>query len=220
MEHKYILISHKLCPYVQRVAITIMEKMIAFERIDIDLAHKPEWFLKVSPLGKTPVLLVDGAAIFESAVICEFLDEITPTRMLPAPALERARHRAWIEFSSATLNSIAGLYNAGNEQQLADKVLDLKAKFAHLEYTSISGPNFAGDCFSLVDAAFAPVFRYFDVIERSIDFGFFDDTPKINAWRKNLHERASVKGAVGPDYHELLKAFLVARQSALSKYIT
>src|SRR6478735_961183 len=53
------LISHKLCPYVQRAVIALTEKGVAFERIDVDLANKPEWFLRVSPLGKTPVLQVD-----------------------------------------------------------------------------------------------------------------------------------------------------------------
>src|SRR4029450_6177472 len=70
------LISHKLCPYVQRAVIALTEKGIPFERIDIDLANKPDWFLKISPLGKVPVLVVaqDGreVALFESNVICEY----------------------------------------------------------------------------------------------------------------------------------------------------
>ena len=69
------LISHKLCPYVQRAVIALTEKGVAFERIDIDLANKPDWFLNISPLGKTPVLLVGDHAIFESAVILEYLEE-------------------------------------------------------------------------------------------------------------------------------------------------
>ena len=73
------LISHKLCPYVQRAVIALTEKGVPFERIDIDLANKPDWFLKISPLGKVPVLLVetaDGeAALFESNVICEYIED-------------------------------------------------------------------------------------------------------------------------------------------------
>ena len=69
------LISHKLCPYVQRAVIALTEKGVPFERIDIDLANKPDWFLKISPLGKTPVLVVGDKAIFESAVILEYLEE-------------------------------------------------------------------------------------------------------------------------------------------------
>jgi glutathione S-transferase len=52
------LISHKLCPYVQRAVVALNEKGVPFERIDIDLANKPDWFLKLSPLGKVPVLAV------------------------------------------------------------------------------------------------------------------------------------------------------------------
>ena len=106
------LVSHPLCPYVQRVAIVLAEKGVAFERLDVDLAHKPDWFLAVSPLGKTPVLLVDGEALFESAVICEFLDETITPRLHSADPLVRARHRGWIAFASVVLDRIAGFYNA------------------------------------------------------------------------------------------------------------
>ena len=63
------LVSHHLCPYVQRAAIALTEKAVPFDRIDVDLADKPAWFTAISPLGKTPVLKVGDAAIFESAVM-------------------------------------------------------------------------------------------------------------------------------------------------------
>src|SRR5258708_39101043 len=94
------LISHKLCPYVQRAVIALTEKGTPFERIDIDLANKPEWFLKLSPLGKTPVLLVGEVAIFESAVLLEYLEETHPYQLHPADPLLRAEHRSLIEFGS------------------------------------------------------------------------------------------------------------------------
>src|SRR3982074_1980614 len=109
------LISHKLCPYVQRAVIALTEKGVPFERIDIDLSNKPERFLRMSPLGKTPVLLVGDTAIFESAVILEYLEDIQLPALHPADALARAEHRAWIEFGSAILNDIAGLYAAADE---------------------------------------------------------------------------------------------------------
>ena len=70
-KQKFQLVSHELCPYVQRAAIALAEKGVAFERADIDLAAKPDWFRAASPLGKVPLLLVDGGAVlFESAAIC------------------------------------------------------------------------------------------------------------------------------------------------------
>src|SRR3979490_2492503 len=109
------LISHKLCPYVQRAVIALTEKGVAFERIDIDLANKPDWFLAISPLDKTPVLGVGDTAIFESAVILEYLEETQPKPLHPADALARAEHRAWIEYGSAVLGDIAGFYAAPDE---------------------------------------------------------------------------------------------------------
>src|SRR6202040_604622 len=119
------LISHKLCPYVQRAVIALSEKGVAFERIDIDLSNKPDWFLKISPLGKTPVLLVGDHAIFESAVILEYLEETQPNPLHPADALERAEHRGWIEFGSAVLNDIAGFYAARDEATFKIKTSQL-----------------------------------------------------------------------------------------------
>src|ERR1700722_13285215 len=106
------LISHDLCPYVQRAVIALAEKGVSFERIDIDLADKPDWFKAISPLGKVPLLRVGEAVILESAVIVEYLEETRPRPLHPADPLERARHRATIEQSSAILSDIWGIETA------------------------------------------------------------------------------------------------------------
>jgi len=213
---KLQLISHSLCPYVQRAAIVLVEKQQPFKRIDIDLAKKPDWFMAVSPLVKTPVLLVNGQPIFESAVICEYLDETLLPALHPQDALIRAQHRSWMEFGSSVLNAIAGFYNAANDDALAAKALEIHHKFVQLETVLSKKPYFAGSSFSMVDAVFGPVFRYFDVFDKIGEFGFFTGTPKVNAWRAALAKRASVKAAVRADYDELLMAFLLARRSAIS----
>jgi len=219
MASQLALISHTLCPYVQRAAIVLAEKGIRFERQDIDLARKPDWFLKISPLGKTPVLRVDGEAIFESAVICEYLDETAAPRLHPEDALQRARHRSWIAFGSAILDIIGAFYNAPSEEALAARAAELRARFRQVEAAleSGSGPWFAGEQFSMVDAVFGPVFRYFDVFDEIGDFGVFADTRKLNAWRHALAQRESVRKAVRPEYPELLHTFLQQRGSALSR---
>ena len=213
---KLQLISHSLCPYVQRAAIVLAEKQQPYERIDIDLANKPDWFMAMSPLGKTPVLLVGGQPIFESAVICEYLDDTLPPALHPQDALLRAQHRSWMEFGSSVLNAIAGFYNAANDDALAAKALEIHHKFMQLEAVLGKGPYFADEHFSMVDAVFAPVFRYFDVLDKIVEFGFFDGTPKVSAWRAALAMRESVKAAVRADYDDLLMAFLVARRSSIS----
>jgi len=210
------LVSHKLCPYVQRAVIALTEKGVPFERIDIDLANKPDWFLKVSPLGKTPVLLVGEHAIFESAVILEYLEETQPKPLHPADALRRAEHRAFIEYGSAVLNDIAGLYSAPDEAAFSAKASQLEQRFARLE-TRVVGPWFDGATFSLVDAVFGPVFRYFDVFDEIGDFGILAGKPKLAQWRANLAARPSVQSAVGANYPALLRDFIERRRSHLSQ---
>jgi glutathione S-transferase len=210
------LISHKLCPYVQRAVIALTEKGVSFERVDIDLANKPDWFLAISPLGKTPVLQVGDAAIFESAVILEYLEETQPKPLHPSDPLKRAEHRGWIEFGSAVLNDIAGLYSAADEAAFKAKASQLERRFARLESRVAASPWFDREAFSLVDAVFAPVFRYFDVFDEIADFGILSDKPKLAHWRKALAARPSVRSAVSADYPALLRAFIDRRNSWLS----
>lgn len=219
MTTQLLLVSHALCPYVQRAAIVLHEKAVSFERRDIDLANKPDWFLAYSPLGKTPVLLVDEVPIFESAVICEYLDDVFAPRLHPHDPLRRARHRAWIEVGSAILNAIGSFYRAPDETVLQRAAADICRKFDQAEAHAASAPYFDGASFSIVDAAFGSVFRYFDVFDAIGNFGFFAGQPKMLAWRAALASRASVKAAVGNDYETKLLAFLKGRESALSERI-
>jgi glutathione S-transferase len=214
-----VLVSHALCPYVQRAAIVLAEKGAPFERGWVDLAAKPAWFTAISPLGKTPVLLVGETPLFESAPICEYLDETSEPRLLAEEPIERARERAWIAFASALLDDIAAFYNAPDEA-LASRGARLEARFRTLEDALEkrvgAGPWFAGERFGLVDAAFAPVFRYVDAFD-ALPGPSLAAGPKVEAWRRALERRPSVQGAVLPDYPARLRAFLAARHSALSR---
>ena len=213
------LISHVLCPYVQRAVISLTEKRVPFERIDVDLANKPQWFTAISPLGKTPVLQVDHAAIFESAVILEYLEETQPFSLHPADPLCRAEHRSWIEYGSVVLNDIAGFYSTADETAFAQKTKALTDKFARLEARLGPGAYFEGERFSLVDVVFGPVFRYFDAFDRIGEFGILAGKPKVAAYRQALSVRPSVRNAVTPDYDIRLWKFLQGRNSHLSRLL-
>jgi glutathione S-transferase len=77
------------------------------------------------------------------------------------------------------------------------------------------GPYFAGSNFSLVDAVFAPVFRYFEVFDTISDSRVFNALPKVDAWRKALAARPSVRNAVVPEYPQHLMEFLKRHQAHL-----
>jgi glutathione S-transferase len=162
------------------------------------------------------VLLVGETAIFESAVILEYLEDTQSPALHPADALARAEHRAWIEFSSAILNDIAGLYAAADEAAFNAKAAALRDKFVRVE-ARLQGPWFDGAHFSLVDAVFGPVFRYCDAFDRIGEFGILGALPKAAAWRGALAARPSIEAAVSPEYPALLWDFLRTRQSHLSR---
>jgi glutathione S-transferase len=209
------LISHALCPYVQRAVISLKEKGQPFERVDIDLSDKPDWFKALSPTGKVPVLRVGEAAIFESNVIVEFLEETVEPKLHPADPVRRAEHRSWMEYGSGILGDIYGLYTAADAEAFEAKTRVLAEKFDRLE-ARVAGPYFDGEDFGLVDAVFGPVFRYFDTLDRIGDFGVLAGKPKLAAWRAALAARPSVRTAVAPDYAQRLEAFFRARSSHLS----
>jgi glutathione S-transferase len=211
------LVSNHLCPYTQRAAILLAEKGVACERRYIDLANKPDWFLAISPLGKVPLLRVQDAVIFETSVICEYIEEVTPLPLLPAQPLERARHRGWAEFASATIGDIHALYTAANEDAFVRKRDDLKSKFGWLERHLDAAPYFTGARLSLVDAAFAPIYRLFDTFDRIADFEVFEGLPRVRAHRAALAAHDKVREVVVADYGEIFHRYLLARDSHLSR---
>jgi glutathione S-transferase len=218
--HSLDLVSHDLCPYVQRAAITLAEKHARFTRTYVDLTDKPDWFRVISPLGKVPLLRIgESHVLFESAVICEFVDEILPPRLLPDDPLARARERSWIAVASTALETIAACYSAPDANALDRHAMRLRRLFEQVENAiSRTGPWFAGNRFGLVDAAFAPVFRYFDIFDEVAE-SVVADLTQLAAWRRALAARPSVKAAVADDFGLRLERFLSRRDSHLGRLV-
>lgn len=212
------LYAHPLCPYVQRSVILLMEKSIPYTRVDIDLDHPPTWFQSLSPLGRVPALqLNQQEVLFESAVICEFLDEITPGSLHPSDPVKKAKHRAWIEFGSNLLDNIGNLYNAKQHTDFEHCRQVIQQKFIQLENILAQGPYFSGKKFCIIDAVYGPIFRYFEVFDQIINLSLFKDLPKLRQWKIALMQRESVKNAVALNYPQLLINFVCQRESYLSE---
>jgi glutathione S-transferase len=115
------------------------------------------------------------------------------------------------------LNTIGAFYNAPDAGTLAARAQDIHSRFEQIEQVLGAGPYFAGEHFSIVDAVFGPVFRYFDVFDEIADFGCFRELPKVMAWRTQLAARLSIRRAVRPEYPALLAQFILERGSELSR---
>ncbi len=214
------LISFKLCPFVQRSVITLIKKKADFDITFIDLENKPDWFRHLSPLGKVPVLKVGDVVLFESAVINEYLDEIYPPRFLPEDSLAKARLRAWVEFASALVMSQYQFLMARNEEEMNQRWEEVFDLLAHLEQAvDEEGPYFTGRDFTLVDAALAPAFMRFALVDRGLRFPLYPEMPRVEALAQTLNQDEAVKQSVVPDFEALFFDYLRRKQSHLGNLL-
>jgi len=196
------LISFDLCPFVQRSAITLLYKNIPFTTTYIDLADPPEWFLEISPLKKVPLLRVKEQVLFESAIINMYLDEITPPSIEPSDPLQKALNRAWVEFISDMIGNQYRLAIAKSESEFESARRLLREQFHHISAQLERGPYFNGANFSLVDAAIAPLFIRFNVMEKHGPLHLFSKFGAISHWSEHLSGLDCVKQSIKPDFEE------------------
>jgi glutathione S-transferase len=211
---KLELISHVLRPFVHRAAIMLREKGVAFDRRNVDLKNKPDWFLAISPRGKVPVLLADGVVLFESAAICEFLDETHPPPLIPTDPFGRARQRAWVEVANDLLAAQFKAFAAAEpaEAEKARAVVDaLLVRFEE----AIADGVLSEAAFGLIQVAVAPALHRFVVVADGLGVDFLAHTPKLAALSRSLANRPSVAGTVPEDFADQFIQIFAERGSLL-----
>src|ERR1700760_1064024 len=100
------LYSGWFCPFVQRVWAVLEEKQIPYTYVEVNPYHKPQSLLSLNPRGLVPPLEYEGKPLYESTVVCEFLEEAFPDhgpRLLPQDPYERARCRIWTDFCTSRI---------------------------------------------------------------------------------------------------------------------
>jgi len=215
------LISTKRCPFVQRSIITLKHKGIDHRMTFVDLDNPPAWFLEISPLGQVPALRVDGdTVIFESAVINEYLDEVTPGQLHPADPLERALNRSWIEFGGGCCSLTFQLMVAPDKAAYEEIVAQLAANLGRVEAVLGDGPFFNGDKFALIDAAYAPIFIRLDVFRDLLGVRITEDLPRIHAWQARLLDLPEVQQARVPELPDLFRQLITSRHSYAETLLT
>lgn len=202
------LISFKLCPFVQRSVITLLEKGHDFQITYINLDAPPSWFKDISPLGKVPVLKIGEEVLFESAVINEYVDEITPPSLHPTDPLVKAKNRAWIEFGSELLVTQFRLVMSQDQTTFETTLKELQEKLQRLENVVNGGSFFNGEQFSLVDTAYAPLFMRLDLLKTWTNVDFYGNLPNIQRWNAALSAKESVQKSVVSDFADLFQTRL------------
>ena len=212
------LISFRLCPFVQRAMILLIHKEIEHTMTFVDLGDPPDWFREVSPRGKVPVLRVDDeVSIFESAVISEYLDEVTPPPLMPADPLTRAANRSWIDYATTALTPLRSLTTVETAAALQTVVTDFQTKLDPLDEALGNGPYFNGTDFSLVDATYAPLFVRLDYFDSYLDdLTPSDRFPKLATWRSTLTSLPVVRNTIGDDFTARMDELVAKRQGHLA----
>ncbi|KEY66688.1 hypothetical protein S7711_01976 [Stachybotrys chartarum IBT 7711] len=227
-EHALKLYGSWFCPFVQRSWITLREKNIPHQYFEINPYKKDPQFLKMNPRGLVPTLAVpvndDGTEqrpLYESLVICEYLDEAFSDeatygpRLLPSDAYERARARLWIDHISTRI--VPGFYKLLQHtpdkqytiQQARD---DLHARILDfVKEMDPSGPWFLGDRISLVDICLVPWAKRFWLIDHYKDGGVGipkegdDETwGRWRKWMKAVDGHQSVQDTMSADERYVL----------------
>ena len=209
------LVSFKICPFVQRSVIALNQKSIAFTLTHLNPQDKPAWFTAISPLGKVPVLLVDGTPLFESAVILEYLDEVYPPSLHPADPLLKAQHRAWIEFCSELLGRQHRMLTAKDAATFNEARDALQQGLQRLDDAiAPESPYFAGEHFYLVDCVYAPLFMRLALLKQTygLEMPF---SARMQAWSDALLALDVVKTSVVDDFPTVFAHFLKGNSSYL-----
>jgi len=209
------LVSFILCPFVQRAVIVLREKRVDFSLEYIDLDHPPDWFKRLSPLGKVPLLRVDDEVLFESSVILDYLDDVYAPQLHPSDPLQRATHKAWIEYGSGLLLDQAAICLAKDEQGYQSSLEIFRNRLQWLRHPLEAGLLQGAGAFSLLDAAYAPLFMRMQILGRLRRELSALCPPEVEAWSQRCLERPSVAGSVVEDFSARYIEHFAAKQSWL-----
>ena len=183
----------------------MIEKEIPFELTEVDLRNKPDWFLKVSPYGKVPVIVDDEQTIFESAIINEYLDEkYKNISMMPEEPVERAKARIWMDYctNKYLILSRKLLVDNGNEELQIENKKKMKESLIYIEKEcfekNANGPFWLGKNISLVDLHYAPFFERFGAFKELFGVEWPEECIKISDWWIAIQKRDSYKMTVLP----------------------
>jgi glutathione S-transferase len=220
---KYLLVSFKTCPWVQRAAIVLREKKVEFEFRHIEPDNRPDWFIAISPHRKVPVLRIDESiSLFESNAIAEYLDDTVSPRLHPEDPVERAVNRAWTDYVPTFAAIVTGAAYVDSKAGYEKAVAEIPVPFERLERAlerQGRGPLFNGSRYSLVDAAYAPFLQRYFFLDRVKKIGHIEKFPRLNAWAETLIARPSTHSFAPDEFEASYRRNLKLRDTWLSQFV-
>lgn len=166
------LIGSLTSPYVRKVRVVMAEKKLDYEFTLEDVWADDTQIQTHNPLGKVPCLLMDdGGSLFDSRVIVEYLDTLSPVgRLIPQPGRDRAATKCWEAIADGILDASVAIHIENNkrpaphrsEQWVERQYKKISAALEFMDQGLDSQPFCMGVNFSLADVAVGCALGYLD----------------------------------------------------------
>jgi glutathione S-transferase len=195
------LIGSTSSPYVRKVRIVMAEKKLDYEFVSEDVWAPDTTIGESNPLGKVPCLVMEGGeALFDSRVIVEYLDTLSPVgKLIPAVGRERAEVKTWEALADGVLDAavmarLEGNWSGRSKTQRSQAWIDRQLSKIHASLKAMSQgvgekPFCAGIYLSLADIAVGCALGYLDF--RFADIDWRDDYPNLAKLHEKLMQRHS-----------------------------
>ncbi|MEO5765489.1 MAG: glutathione S-transferase N-terminal domain-containing protein [Casimicrobiaceae bacterium] len=199
------LIFSSTSPYARKVRVVLAEKKIECQQAELSPWTADNPVHAFSPLGKVPVLMLDdGTALFDSRVIVEYLDNVSPvSRLIPEPSRQRIAVRRWEALADGVNDAAVGIvmerrrppaqqsdeWIARQEQKLGEGVAELARELGDKSWCN-------GEGYSLADIATGCALGYLDL--RHPQLGWREAYPNLAHLHGRLAKRPSFADTAPP----------------------
>ena len=200
------LIGAITSPYVRKVRIVMAEKKLDYKFVTEDVWSATTQITDTNPLGKVPCLVMEGGeALFDSRVIVEYLDTLSPVgKLIPATGRERAEVKTWEALADGLLDAailarLEATWPGRKDSERSPAWIERQMKKIHdslaaMERALAQRPYCVGNHLSLADIAVGSALGYLDFRFAQIDWR--STHPQLGALQERLMQRQSFKDTV------------------------
>ncbi|MFO1325506.1 MAG: glutathione S-transferase N-terminal domain-containing protein [Burkholderiales bacterium] len=166
------LIATSTSPYTRKVRIALAEKKIDYQLSEVSPWTPENPVQEWNPLGKVPVLVLDdGTTLFDSRVIVEYIDAVSPvSRLIPEPSRQRIVVKRWEALADGICDAAVGIVlelrrpaRQQSKDWIARQRRKLAAGVAELARELGDKPWCNGDTYSLADIATGCALGYLEL---------------------------------------------------------
>lgn len=202
------LIGAVTSPYVRKARIVMAEKKLEFQFVTEDVWSAETRIMESNPLGKVPCLVMEGGeAVFDSRVIVEYLDALSPVgRLIPASGRERVEVKTWEALADGLLDAsilarLEATWPGRTAEQRSQAWIDrqmgkITASLAAMSRGLGEKPFCHGNSLTLADVAVGCALGYLDF--RFPDVKWREPYPNLARLYEKLAQRQSFVDTAPP----------------------